>query len=274
MTDRESPDVERPLTGGVAADVVSARLAYVDSHCHTEDDEAFDRARAAGVAAFVVVGCDLASSQRAVALADTHADVYATVGLHPHEARHLDREWDELVDLVAAPKVVGIGEAGFDLYYEHSEIEDQARAFARQIELAHARDLALVIHSRDAWDATVECLEREGVPRRTIFHCFSGGPREAERALALGCSLSYSGIVSFKTADDLRAAAAMTPIDRLLCETDAPYLAPVPKRGKPNEPGFLPYVVAALAAARSEPIELVASATVTNAISAFGLGPV
>ncbi len=246
-------------------------MRWVDSHCHTEDDAALDRARAEGVEQFVVVGCDLASSTRAIQLAQRRRDVFATVGLHPHDAKHLDAEWDALVELIDAHDVVGVGEAGFDHFYEHSDPAAQAEAFARQIDLANERDLPLVIHSRDAWDDTFVTLERRGVPRRTVFHCFTGGPAEAERAIALGCSLSFSGIVSFRTADDLRAAAALTPADRLLCETDAPYLAPVPKRGQPNEPAYLPLVGAALAAARGETVESIAACTATNARTVFDL---
>jgi TatD DNase family protein len=244
---------------------------WVDSHCHTEDAASFERARAAGVTRFVVVGCDRASSERAIAVAHEHPDVFATVGLHPHEARFLDRDWDALVALVDEPKVVGIGEAGFDLYYEHSALTEQVEAFRRQVELANERDLPLVIHSRDAWDHTFTTLTETGVPRRTVFHCFTGGVDEARRALDLGCSLSYSGIVSFKAADGLRAAASITPTDRLLCETDSPYLAPVPKRGATNEPAFVPFVGAALAAARGETVERVAELTAANAKIMFDL---
>jgi TatD DNase family protein len=244
---------------------------WVDSHCHTEDSDALDRARAAGVTRFVVVGCDLATSQRAVALAQQHDDVFATVGLHPHEAQHLERDWEGLVALIDRPRVVGIGETGFDLYYQHSPRDEQVEAFRRQIALAHEHDLPLVIHSREAWDDTFGVLVDGGVPRRTVFHCFTGGPDEARLAIGLGCSLSYSGIVSFKTADDLRAAAAITPSERLLCETDSPYLAPVPKRGKKNEPAYLPFVGEALATARGESVERVAECTSRNAIALFEL---
>lgn len=244
---------------------------WIDSHCHTEDADALERARVAGVTRFIVVGCDLASSRRAIALAAEHDDVHATVGLHPHEARHLDAQWDELVALAEAPEVVAIGEAGFDLYYEHSPKAAQTEAFRRQIALANTRDLPLVVHSRDAWDDTFAVLDEFGVPRRAVLHCFTGGPTEAQRAIDLGCSLSYSGIVSFKAADELRAAAALTPDDRLLCETDSPYLAPVPMRGKRNEPAFLPHVGVALAAARGESVDDVAAVTAANAIALFGL---
>ncbi len=244
---------------------------WIDSHCHTEDDDALQRGRAGGVTHFVVVGTDLETSTKAVETAARHADVFATVGLHPHDAKQLDDEWEQIVALVDSPKVVGIGEAGFDLFYEHSPVAEQSVAFERQIRLAQERDLPLVIHARDAWHETFEMLESVGVPRRTVFHCFTGGIAEARRALSLGCSLSYSGIVTFKNAEDLRAAAAVTPADRLLCETDAPFLSPVPLRGKPNEPAFIALVGAALAEARGETVEAVAEYTSKNAIAMFGL---
>ena len=227
------------------------------------------RAVEAGVERMVCIGTDLTTSEEAVRLAGEFPEVWATVGLHPHDASKLADEWEGLVDLAGADRVVGIGEAGFDLFYRHSEPDAQEQAFRAQVRLAADRGLPLVIHSRDAWTETFDVLETEGVPARTVFHCFTGGPDEARRALDLGCWLSYSGIVSFKTADDLRAAAALTPPDRLLVETDAPFLAPVPHRGKPNEPAFLPAVGAALAAARGEAVEVVAEATRANALAFF-----
>lgn len=249
---------------------------WIDAHCHLQledrgpsPEEAVSRAVDAGVERMVCIGTDLATSREALRLAGTFPEVWATVGLHPHDAKKLGAEWDGLVELAGAERVVGIGEAGFDLYYRHSEPDAQDEAFRAQVRLAKERDLPLVIHSRDAWAETFEVLESEGVPARTVFHCFTGGPAEAERVLALGCWLSYSGIVSFKTADDLRAAAALTPVDRLLVETDSPFLAPVPHRGKTNEPAFLPAVGAAVAAARNEPVETVAETTRNNALVFF-----
>jgi TatD DNase family protein len=251
-------------------------LRWIDAHCHLQLDdrgpapaEAVARAVDAGVERMVCIGTDLGTSQEAVRLAGEFPQVWATVGLHPHDASKLADEWDGLADLAGADRVVGIGEAGFDLYYRHSEPDAQEEAFRAQLRLARERGLPLVIHSRDAWAETFGVLESDGVPPRTVFHCFTGGPAEAERALALGTWLSYSGIVSFKTADDLRAAAALTPTDRLLVETDSPFLAPVPHRGKTNEPAFLPAVGAALAAARGEAVEAVAAATRANALTVF-----
>jgi TatD DNase family protein len=249
---------------------------WIDAHCHLQfegrgapPEEAVARAVEAGVERMVCIGTDLATSREAVRLAGEFPEVWATIGLHPHDASKLGDEWDGLVELAGADRVVGIGEAGFDLYYRHSEPDAQEEAFRAQVRLAAERGLPLVVHSRDAWDETFGVLESEGVPERTVFHCFTGGPLEAERALALGCWLSYSGIVSFKTADDLRAAAAITPADRLLVETDAPFLAPVPHRGKDNEPALLPAVGTALAAARGETVETVADVTRRNALAFF-----
>jgi TatD DNase family protein len=252
---------------------------WVDSHCHlgwegAEDDPdtTVRQAREAGVAALVCVGTDLASSRRAVEFADRHADVRATVGLHPHDASRLDDEWPALEALARerTDVVVGIGEGGFDFYYEHSDRVAQEAAFRAQIALARELDRALVIHSRDAWDDTFRVLADEGVPERTVFHCFTGGPDEARRALALGAFLSFSGIVSFKNADDVRAAAALTPLDRMLVETDAPYLAPVPHRGRENEPAWVTDVGTALAAAIGRSPDEIAAATRATATVVFG----
>ena len=256
-------------------------LRWIDSHCHLQwepDREDADpegdlvRAATAGVAQVVCVGTDLATSRAAIDIAERHANVFATVGLHPHDASRFDDEWDDLVALArSSARVVAIGECGFDLHYEHSPRDAQARAFAAQIELAHALDLALVIHTREAWDDTFRVLDELGVPARTVFHCFTGGPVEARRALEIGALLSFSGIVSFPSASDVRDAAALVPRDAMLVETDAPFLAPVPYRGRRNETALLPAVGAALAAARGEKIEEIAAATSTNATRVFAL---
>jgi TatD DNase family protein len=257
-----------------------SRPAWVDSHCHLgydgtdEDPEtAIADAHAAGVDALICVGTDLESSRRAVELAGRHPEVRATVGLHPHDASHLAEQWDALEALAREhpDRVAGIGEAGFDLYYAHSARDEQEVAFRTQVQLAHELDRALVIHSRDAWDDTFSVLETVGVPRRTVFHCFTGGPDEARRALDLGAHLSFSGIVSFKNADDVRAAAAIAPLERVLVETDAPFLAPVPHRGKPNRPAWVVEVGEALAAAMGRPVAEVAAATAANAARVFDL---
>lgn len=245
-------------------------MNWTDSHCHVQQceggaDAALDRARAAGVTGMVVVGTDVATSREAIALAARHPDVRATVGLHPHDASKLADEWPDLVELAGSPGVVAIGEAGFDLHYRHSEPDAQEEAFRMQIRLAKELDRALVIHTREAWPETFRVLADEGVPPRTVFHCFTGGPAEAEACVEIGAHLSFSGIVSFKGADDVRAAARVTPLDRMLVETDAPYLAPVPHRGRDNEPALVAVVGAALAEAVGCSEAEIAQCTSTNA---------
>jgi TatD DNase family protein len=247
---------------------------WVDSHCHlpadpTEADLIVDRARAGGVGWLVCVGTDLATSRAAVALAHHRSDVVATVGLHPHDASRLGMEWSDLVALAADPRVVAIGEAGLDHHYEHSPGADQADAFRAQIGLAHELDRALVIHTREAWDETFAILDAEGVPARTVFHCFTGGPAEAEGCVARGAYVSFSGIVTFKNADDVRAAASAVPLDRVLVETDSPYLAPVPHRGATNEPAWVAAVGAAVAAVRAQTVQTLAESTARTAELVF-----
>jgi TatD DNase family protein len=218
----------------------------------------------------ICVGTNLETSRGAIADAARFPEVQATVGLHPHDASELEGVWDALIVLAASDAVVGIGETGFDLHYNHSPSAEQEAAFRAHIQLAHRLGRALVIHSRNAWDDTFRVLADEGAPERTVFHCFTGGPDEAARALATGAYLSFSGIVSFKNADDVRAAAAITPLERMLVETDAPFLAPVPHRGRENEPALVVDVGVALAAAIDRPLSAVAGATRENAVAVFG----
>jgi TatD DNase family protein len=258
--------------------------AWIDSHCHLQweperpdhapaDPEGdLERAVDAGVQQFVCVGTDLTTSRATLDLAERHPNVYATVGLHPHDASRFDDEWDDIVALArSSARVVAIGEAGFDLHYTHSPRAEQDDAFRRHVRLAHEIERPLMIHSREAWNDTFRVLDDEGVPARTIFHCFTGGRDEARLAIDRGCYLSFSGIVSFKSADDVRAAAALAPADRVLVETDSPYLAPVPHRGKPNEPAYLPLVGAALAVARGVTVDEIAALTRANAARVFGV---
>lgn len=247
--------------------------SWVDSHCHLQSlddpDAAIERARAAGVVGMVCVGTDVETSRQAVELAARHASVCATVGLHPHDASRFASEWGNLEQLAAVHDVVGVGETGFDFHYLHSPAGAQETAFRAQIGLAKDLDRALVVHSREAWDETFRVLADEGPPARTVLHCFTGGPDEARRALDLGAYLSFSGIVTFPNADELRAAAAITPVDRLLVETDAPYLAPVPHRGRPNEPAYVPLVGTAVAAAAGRSDAEIALASAGSAAAVF-----
>lgn len=247
-------------------------MAWFDNHCHLRAGDAATtavrEAQASQVARLLTVGTDVESSRLAISIARAHPEVWATAGVHPHDAKD---GIEGLAQLLREPKVVAVGEAGLDYYYEHSPRDAQLAIFAAQIALANELDLPLVIHSRDAWDDTFAVLDREGVPGRTVFHCFTGGPDEAAGALDRGCALSISGIVTFATAEALRAAVVAAPLDRLFVETDSPYLAPVPHRGKPNRPALVPLVGAAVAAAKGIDVAEVEAATWANASAFYGL---
>jgi TatD DNase family protein len=257
-----------------------ARQLWADSHCHIHDarlDAAacVAAAREQGVGLMVTVGCDEETTIAAIAVAgaDHVAPVWATAGLHPHDATDGLSWIRPLLDRVEELRIVGVGECGLDYYYEHSPRDVQQRIFAEQIQLAHEYKLPLVIHTRDAWDDTFAVMAAEGTPATTIFHCFSGGAEEAAACMALGSGvyLSYSGIVTFNTAEELRAAAAITPLDRMLVETDSPYLAPIPYRGKKNQPAYVPFVGTRIAQVKGLPVDQVATGTFASTCKAFGL---
>jgi TatD DNase family protein len=251
---------------------MSSPLRWIDNHCHLDPGAAAlaarDDARAAGVHALIDVGTDAARSRQAIATAASLDGVWATAGVHPHDAHE---GIDGIVGLLDQPKVVAVGEAGLDFHYDHSPRDVQRAVFAAQIGLANERALPLVIHTRAAWDDTFAILDAEGVPARTVFHCFTGGPDEAQACLDRGALLSISGIVTFASATDIRAAVAGIPLDRLLVETDSPYLAPVPRRGRPNRPALVPLVGAAVAAAQQVDIAVIAAHTWANAIAFYSL---
>jgi TatD DNase family protein len=247
---------------------------WIDDHCHLAEDlptaaEQVAEARAAGVERLITVGCDVAQSKAYIRVARAHpGTVWATAGVHPHEAKD---GIEGLEALLAEPEVVAVGECGLDHHYDHSPRPAQREVFEAQIAMALRHDKALVIHTREAWDDTFDVLAAAGVPDRTVFHCFTGGPDEARRCLDLGAHLSFSGIVTFPSAPELREAAALCPADRLLVETDAPYLAPVPHRGRKNRPALVTLVGEAVAAARGEPADAVAEASWANAARLYGL---
>ena len=246
---------------------------WFDSHCHVPYEglglNAIDEARTAGVTRMVTVGTDARQSKQALEAAEAHDGVWATVGLHPHDAKQGVATVEPL--LCGQGKLVAVGECGLDYHYDLSPRPVQREVFAAQVDLANRHGLALVVHTREAWDDTFDVLRSVGAPSRTVFHCFTGGPAEASRALELGAWLSFSGIVTFAKATDVRQAAALCPLERLMVETDSPYLAPVPFRGKPNSPALVPYVGAAVASLKGLDVAEVEAATWAAAGAAFGL---
>ncbi len=249
---------------------------WTDNHCHLDGDagvaaRAVAGAGRAGVLRLLDVGTDVTTSAAAIARARAHDGVWATAGVHPHDATD---GIAGLEALLGEPEVVAVGECGLDYHYDRSPRSIQRDVFAAQVALAHQHGLALVVHTREAWDDTLAVLAGTGVPDRTVFHCFTGGAPEASRCLDLGAHLSFSGIVTFPSAGDVREAAARCPLDRLLVETDAPFLAPVPHRGRPNRPALVPVVGAAVAAAKGLPEAAVAEATWANAERVYGLAPI
>ena len=247
-------------------------MAWADHHCHLPAGEAaaavIADARAAGVEVLINVGTDVEDSGRALAVAEAHDGVWATAGVHPHEA---SSGIDGLEPLIGRPEVVAVGEAGLDYHYDHSPRPVQRRVFAAQVELANRHDLPLVVHSRSAWDDTLAVLDREGMPSRTVMHCFTGGRHEAEECLRRGAVLSFSGIVTFPKAPEVRDAARACPLDRLLVETDSPYLAPVPHRGRRNRPALVGVVGAAVAEAKGLDVTDVEQSTWATTRAFYGL---
>lgn len=251
----------------------------VDSHCHLsfpdfadEMDGVMERATVAGVGSMLTICTRLDEFDSVVELADRYPNVHCSVGVHPHEAgdsRGLAAP--TLIEFARAPKVVGIGETGLDYHYEHSAREDQQASFRAHIAAARETGLPLIVHSRAADEDTAEILadEMTAGPFPGLIHCFTGGPELAARALDLGLYISISGIVTFKSAGDMRAVAAEVPLDRLLVETDAPYLAPVPHRGKRNEPAFVADTAAFVAELRGTTVAALAEATTANFFRLF-----
>lgn len=267
---------------------------FVDSHCHI-DGEAFDgdrdevvrRARDAGVVAMLNVGTGNPHSddfRRAVAVAERYENVFASVGVHPHDAKlYDDRAEANLIDLVSSSKkVIAWGEIGLDYYYDHSPREVQREVFRRQIRTARDLNLPIIVHSRGADDDTVEILEEgcgaanadTGIRdafRGGIMHCFGGTPEMARKLVPLGFLISFAGNVTFKKADNLREAAKVVPLDKLLVETDCPFLTPVPLRGKRNEPRFVAHTAAFLADFYGIEPERLARRTTLNFVKFFGI---
>jgi TatD DNase family protein len=278
------------------------RVRVADSHTHLDMqsgtvEEALAAAAAVGVGTLIQVGCDLAGSRWAAQTAAAHDDIWAAVALHPNEAPRivhgepeggwsrqgerrpggtaaLDAAIDEIDALAALPQVRGVGETGLDYFRTGPEGADaQAHSFRRHIAIAKKHGKALVIHDRDAHDDVLRILLEEGAPDTVVFHCFSGDAAMARLCAERGYYLSFAGNVSYKSAQNLRDAVAVAPLDRLLVETDAPFLTPVPHRGRPNAPYLIPVTLRAMAAARGEDEDVLAAAVARNTARAFGYEP-
>lgn len=251
----------------------------VDSHCHLDypglaEDETgvVARARAAGVMIMQTIGTKLSTFERVLAIAERHDGVWCSVGVHPHEAGRegLD-DPAALLRWADHPKVIGIGESGLDYFYDHSPRDRQAASFRTHIRAARESSLPLIVHTRDADADTAALLEAamaEG-PFRGVVHCFSSSRELAWRAVALGLHLGIGGMLTFKRSDELRAIVAELPLDRLLLETDSPYLAPVPKRGRTNEPAYIPFIAQALAELHRTDTATIARRTTENFFRLF-----
>lgn len=254
----------------------------VDSHVHL-DTKAFDddreavisRARQSGVDLMLeIAGSDVGegSLDRGIKLAEEVDFIYCAVGLHPHEASLFDRELEQvLITLSSHPKVVAWGEIGLDYHYNYSPPEVQRSVFKRQLEIAADRSLPVIIHTREAEDDTIEILSEFSSSFGGVMHCFTGSRKLAQAALDLGFHISFSGVLTFKNAGELREIASEAPLERLLVETDCPYLAPVPHRGKRNEPAFVVETAKEIARLRSVSFETIADATTSNFERLFGI---
>jgi TatD DNase family protein len=268
-------------------------MQLTDTHTHLYGEE-YDadraevvaRAETAGVTRLVAIGAGLASSEVAVALAETLPNMIAAVGVHPHEARDFDEsQWQRIRALAERPAVRAIGEIGLDYHYDFSPREAQRACFQAQLSLAAHAGLPVVIHMREAEDDVYDVLKAAVAPhppsedggagaiRGVVMHCFLGGPGWAEKWLALGCLLGIGGAATFKKSNELREAIRITPLNRLLLETDCPYMTPHPYRGKRNEPAYIPLVAQAVADAKGITVEEVAAATTANALGIFGGWP-
>jgi TatD DNase family protein len=246
----------------------------IDSHCHLNykglvEDQAnvLDRSRAAGVDLMLNIATRESEWDAVLDTAVRESDVWATVGIHPHEAdEHPHVDTAKLVERAAHPRVVGIGETGLDYYYDHSDRERQQKSFRSHIAACRETGLPLIVHTRDAEEDTIRILreEMEQGAYSGVIHCFTASGAFADAAMALGFYISISGIVTFKNARDLQETAARLPLDRLLVETDSPFLAPVPHRGKPCEPAYVADTARFLASLRGESVEQLAAATSAN----------
>ena len=265
-------------------------MLLVDSHCHLEEkdfeakdallpstvvrDEIVARAVTGGVGALVCIGsgASLIEVENAVAWAERHPKIWAAIGIHPHDAARMDEvTYARICELAHHPRVVAIGETGLDYHYNYSPAEDQKRVFARFLRLAREVKKPVTLHIRDAHEDARAIWAAEGAGLEGVVHCFTGTPSDAQAWLALGLHISFSGILTFKSAADIQAAAKLVPDDRMLVETDCPYLAPIPYRGRRNEPAYVVHTANKLAELRGQTLEHIAVSTTRNASALFHL---
>ncbi len=255
----------------------------IDSHCHLDFEEFsdfqpfLDRAKESNVLAFIAIGASegIKSSFKSIEIASKYSNIFPTVGVHPHDASIFDSDIEKtLKELAKIDSVVAIGETGIDYFYKYSTREQQIFAFEKQIEIANSNNLPFVIHTRDAWEDTFSVLEsaKRAMPNlKMVFHCYSGGVKEAEKILNLGGIFSFSGIITFKKAEEIQEVVKIVPLEYILVETDSPFLAPIPFRGKKNEPSYVKYVAQKIAELRGISFEEVERATTQNCINFFNL---
>ena len=257
-------------------------MKFIDSHCHLTDEQfaqdrqaILERARAVGVTQCIIIGAngDFSHNKRAIALAQESPGLFAVIGVHPHDAKSItDETYHQLRQLAQQTRVVGLGETGLDFYYDNSPREDQRRHFRSFIRLALELQLPLSMHVRNAYTEAAQILGEEGGKTlRGVIHCFTGGVEDARTLLDLGLFLSFSGIVTFKSAHALREVVEIVPLDRLMIETDCPLLAPAPYRGKRNEPAYVVEVAKTLATVKKIPLAQLAAATWENTTMLFRL---
>jgi TatD DNase family protein len=257
-------------------------VPIIDSHCHLDFEDfaqdlpaVLERARQAGLQAMICIGSgpDLATAQRATDLASREPDVFAAIGIHPHDAAKIEDDWWPVLDTLArGPRVVGVGETGLDYFYHHSPRDKQAEVFRRFLALSRAVRRPFICHVRDAHADALAILRSESLSEAGgVVHCFSGNLDDARGYLDLGLDLSFSGILTFKNSEEIRRVAAFAPLPSILVETDAPYLAPMPFRGKRNEPSFVVKTLEALALVRGIPFSQAAETTAQNARRRFAL---
>jgi TatD DNase family protein len=249
-------------------------MELFDTHFHLDPEdnaaELCEQARKAGVSRLMVLGGSVTSSQRAVQAAQDEPGLYAAAGVHPHDAEEFDGDFAPFLEMYADPKVIAVGEVGLDYYYEHSPRERQRQVFRQFLELGATQDLPVVIHCREAMEDCLSILDDTLVPgQRFEIHSFTGTPAEAEEMLARGAFLSYNGMATFRRAENIRETLRVVPLDRLLLETDAPWLAPVPYRGKRNVPAYLSDIAVRVAEAKGISTETLATTTTRNACEFF-----